>query len=219
METNEFIQQLNDFAAKYKIWWCEPFEQFSKKYKEEHPSRTTKMDEVRNFHKEVEEFRNGLQKQYDLPEDIFRFLDENYGVYLTATQEQQIAIRNAIKNATYVDQRGSVSHFIEDLLTEYADRARKKLRETSDSVWIQRGLVAISLEDCGTDYRDTITQLAYLYIAAQEMGIEPEAEFQAIAKISSHEKPRGGSESMSQMMASTHNSAYYRERTKSFSKR
>jgi len=215
METREFIEHLTDYAAKYKIWWCEPFEKFH----EQNKSIGYSNQEMERYRKALNEFRENLRSESDLLGEIYNFLDQNYQVYIDAMDEERVEIRKIINESEYPTPKGGKFHFLEDLLFNYTnDWALKNLKETGDKIWLARGLVSISMEDCGIDYRDTITQLSYLYIAAQEMGIEPEAEFQSIAKISSAEKTRGGCDSMRQMMAGTRNSAYYRERTKSFPK-
>jgi hypothetical protein len=216
METREFIEHLTDYAAKYKTWWCEPFEKFREQYKHKGYSR----QEMEQYRKALNEFRESLRRKNDLLGEIHQFLDQNYRVYLDATPDERIEIRKIVNESEYPTPKGGKFHFLEDLLFNYTNSwALKNLKENSDKIWLARGLVSISMENCGIDYRDTITQLSYLYIAAQEKRIDPEEEFQAVAQVSSDEKTRGGCDSIRKMMASTRNSAYYRERTKSFSKR
>ncbi len=216
MDFETYKNQLLEYVTRYKNWWCEPYEQFHKDNKKDYKDTFSMIEDLDNYHGLVNKFRASLQKQYDLPEEIYGFLDTSYDVYIKVTHEQREEIRGIIRDSYHVSQ----PHFMEDLLMSYVDeRARKKLRDTGDKIWLLRGLIAISMENCGTDFRDTLTQLVYLYIAAEEKSMNPEEEFQAIAKLSSHEEPRGGTEPMSKLMAFTRDSAYYRERTKSFSKR
>jgi hypothetical protein len=216
METREFIEHLIDYAAKYKIWWCEPFEKFREQYKHKGYSH----HEMEQYRKALNDFRESLRQENDLLGEIHQFLDQNYRVYIEATPEERSEIRKIINESEYPTPKGGKFHFLEDLLFNYTnDWALKNLKETGDRIWLLRGLVSRSMENCGIDYRDTITQLTYLYIAAQEKGIDPEVEFQTVAQVSSDEKTRGGCDSISHMMATTRNLAYYRERTKSFSKK
>jgi len=73
-------------------------------------------------------------------------------------------------------------------------------------------LVAISIENSGVDYRDSLIRLADLYIAAEDKDINPNSAFEEVSKISSKEKPRGGSISMREMMASVHSLPILNER-------
>lgn len=121
---------------------------------------------------------------------------------MNASSEQQEEIRKTVTNAYYIDDQASVSHFLEDLSLRYAnERARPKLKETGDIVWLTRGLIAISLENSGIDSRDSIMALHELRKVANEKITDPKQEFARIARISSNEKPRGGSTPMSELMA------------------
>lgn len=220
MDAQTFIAQIKDWSTRYKKWWFEPYSIFSQDYDEHHPSIWDEPNGFDNYRNALKQFESKLREQQDLIGEFFDFLDNNYEVYVNTTAEQRREIRTTISNCYDVGNNGSVTRFMEDLLMKYLDeRVKINLRETTDKRWLLRGLVAISLENCGIDYRDTLTQLVYLYIAAEEASLNPEEDFQAIAKISSHDESRGGSESMSEMMAQTRSSAYYRERTKTFEKR
>ena len=96
-----------------------------------------------------------------------------------------------------------MDNFFVDLLWEYVtEKTVKELKSTGDKAWLMRGLVALSMENCSVDYRDSLSWLANLYSAAKQKGINPEPIFQEIAKISSHEITSGGATPMSEMMAS-----------------
>ena len=220
IDSQAFIAHVKDWSTRYKKWWFEPFSIFSQNYDKDHPSIWNETNGIENYRNALQKFESQLREQQDLIGELFDFLDNNFETYINATQEQRREIRISINNCYMVSDRGSVTRFMEDLLMKYLDeRIRKNLRKTGDKIWLLRGLVAISLENCGVDYRDTLRQLVYLYIAAEDKGIDPEEDFQSIAKISSQEEPRGGSAPMSGMMARTRNSAYYAERTKSFTKK
>ena len=59
----------------------------------------------------------------------------------------------------------------------------------------------MSIENSGIDYRDSILTLSELRKASREKNIDPNLEFEKVAKISSNEKPRGGETPMSKLMA------------------
>ena len=220
MDDVKFIAQIRDWSTRYKKWWFEPYSKFRQEYDENHPSIWDEANGIDNYTNAVNEFEAKLREQHDLIDEFYVLLDNNFEIYMNATLDQRNKIRSAIANCYYVSNSGSITRFMEDLLLKYlGERVRKNLRESGDKIWLLRGLVAISLENCGVDYRDTLRQLVYLYIAAEDTGIDPQEDFQSIAKISSQEEPRGGSAPMSEMMARTRNSAYYAERTKTFTKK
>ncbi len=217
MNINEFIAQLSNLFASYKTWWYEPFEKFRDNYVKEHGLRGRQaFDE---YFAQLKKFEEGIRAKHDLLSEIFDFLDSNYEMYFQATSQQRDKIREIIGECNFIDHRGHINRFLEDLLMRYVDeRAINRLGSTGDKEWLTRGLVAMSMENSGSDFRDSLSHLVGLYIVAEEKGIDPEPDFQNIARISSTEKPRGGSQPMSQMMANIHNSAFYLEKTKSSSR-
>ena len=110
--------------------------------------------------------------------------------YLNATQEECDAIRVAFR----------INREFEDLLLGYVYKAADELLSTKDVRWLERGLVAASLENSGRDYRDTYTSLDKLYKAAKDVGIDPNPYFQEAASLASQEKPRGGSTPLSVLL-------------------
>jgi hypothetical protein len=64
---------------------------------------------------------------------------------------------------------------------QFADR----LADTCDDRWLRLGLVAVSIDDNGTDFRDTYAVLGALYLSAVRCGMEPGPYFQEAAEISS----------------------------------
>ncbi|MHA2429320.1 MAG: hypothetical protein ACXADB_14965 [Candidatus Hermodarchaeia archaeon] len=58
----------------------------------------------------------------------------------------------------------------------------------------------ISIENMATDFRDTLLNLASLYVEAERYGLKPQSILNAVAKISSDEKPRGGNSPMSETL-------------------
>jgi hypothetical protein len=64
---------------------------------------------------------------------------------------------------------------------QFADR----LADTCDDRWLRLGLVAVSIDDNGTDFRDTYVVLGALYLSAVRCGMEPGPYFQEAAEISS----------------------------------
>ena len=63
----------------------------------------------------------------------------------------------------------------------FADR----LADTCDYRWLRLGLAAVSIDDNGTDFRDTYVALGALYLCAVRCGIQPGPYFEEAAEISS----------------------------------
>jgi hypothetical protein len=219
MDARTYIDQLKQYATKFVDWWCKPYEKFREHYEKQNrsfisrliPIRIESGESMKKFRNAVDEFKKETRSRHDLIDEIFNFFDANYEVYLHANDEQRSEIRSVIYARYYPGPQSAIVHYMEnffiDLLWEYLrERAGKELKSTGDKVWLMRGLVAISMENCSVDYRDSLSLLASLYSAAKQKGINPEPIFQEIAKISSHEITRGGGTPMSEMMASVNDS-------------
>ncbi len=219
MDAQTYINQLKQYATKFIDWWCKPYEKFRKNYEKQDRSFFSRLvpikfetgESMARFSKATDEFKKEIRGKHDLIEEIFNFFDTNYEVYLHATDEQRSEIRSVIYTRYYPGPHSGIVHYMEnffvELLWEYVrERAVKELKSTSDKVWLMRGLVAISMENCSIDFRDSLSLLASLYSAAKQKGINPEPIFQEIAKISSHEITPGGGSPMSEMMASVNDS-------------
>jgi hypothetical protein len=63
----------------------------------------------------------------------------------------------------------------------FADR----LADTCDERWLRLGLAAVSIDDNGTDFRDTYVALGALYLCAVRCGMDPRPYFEEAAEISS----------------------------------
>ena len=63
----------------------------------------------------------------------------------------------------------------------FADR----LADTCDDRWLRLGLAAVSIDDNGTDFRDTYVALGDLYLCAVRCGMEPAPYYREAAEISS----------------------------------
>jgi hypothetical protein len=60
-----------------------------------------------------------------------------------------------------------------------------RLADTCEDRWLRLGLTAVSIDDNGTDFRDTHVTLGTLYVCAVRCGIEPWPYFEEVAEISS----------------------------------
>jgi len=161
---------------------------------------------MEKFNDAAKQFEQNIRQKRDLIEEMYTFLDDNYDAYLHATDAQRDEIQSLIGNTFYKGPDAGITHYmgnyIEALLFEYVtEHVLTQLKATGDEVWLTRGLVAISMENCCVDYRDTITCLAKLYVAGERQSMNPDIAFQRIAEISSKKTPIGGESSVSGMMA------------------
>ena len=59
-----------------------------------------------------------------------------------------------------------------------------KLADTCDGRWLRLGLAAVSIDDNGTDFRDSYVALGVLYLSAFRCGLKPGPYFEKAAEIS-----------------------------------
>jgi hypothetical protein len=81
----------------------------------------------------------------------------------------------------------------------------EKLADTCDDRWLRLGLAAVSIDDNGTDFRDTYVVLGALYLCAVRCGMEPVPYYEEAAEISS------GVSNLEQIMLGFERSAYFGE--------
>lgn len=117
-------------------------------------------------------------------------LDELCPAYLDAPAPERAGVRDAVQDKVWVL----------NALLAYVYRAAERIHSPKDRGWLWRGLAAVSMENCSQDYRDVLVALSKLYAAAQKAGIPPRPDFKAVARISSDEIPRGGSQSVQALL-------------------
>lgn len=120
--------------------------------------------------------------------DFHAVLDTVCTAYLHADPAERSAIRQVVAGR---DSGAWVRH--------YADQLAKQLT-SPDSELLRRAIAAVSIENCASDYRDTITSLADLYVRAEELGIDPRPHFAAIAELSDDQPTPGGCDSFAKML-------------------
>jgi len=213
MLTQDYINQLKRYKEQFVDWWCKPYETFSKVYDRQNrsliarliPIRVDTKESMSKFDLATKQFERDIRQKYDLIDELFNFLDINYEAYLHATDSERDEIRALIGDTLYKGPLGSdryMGNYMALLLFDYVtEHVMAEFKTTSDEKWLTRGLVAISMENCCVDSRDTLTGLAKLYMAAKGKNINPEPAFQRIADVSSRKMPKGGESSVSSMLA------------------
>jgi hypothetical protein len=192
------IQQLDELEENYQDWVA-PINQVIKEcsFKVNRDGYTPA-----DFDRDVRTVREKQLEKGDPIQPIHNLLDELCPAYLSASPEEREQVRDAAS-----DKNGVLS-----ALLGYAYRAASQLKSPDDKEWLLNGLAAISIENCGRDYRDVLLALAELYVKAEEVGIKPRSAFTTVSRLSSDEKPDGGDTSMQVMMARLTSYAVLKER-------
>jgi hypothetical protein len=86
----------------------------------------------------------------------------------------------------------------------------RRLSETCEARWLRLGLTAISIDDNGTDFRDSYVTLGNLYVCAVRCGMEPGPYVEEAATLSSG-VPNIEQVSMRDFLLRFEGSAYFRE--------
>jgi hypothetical protein len=96
-------------------------------------------------------------------------------LYLRGDQVLRREIRESFEGWTAV--RGRMLA----LAWSFAD----KLADTCEDCWLRLGLAAVSVDDNGTDFRDSYVALGDLYVCAVRCAIEPGPYFDEVVRLSS----------------------------------
>ena len=156
-----------------------------------------------------QQFRSGLREiherslqEYDPYAEIREVMDKVSPAYLDATDEQRLQIRTLVADLNDLCM----------LVRGYADTMSAEIKSSQDTNKLRYGLAAISIENCRTDSRDTMTSLADLFVGAEEAGIDPKPCFLAVAELSCREVPTGGNTPVAEMLRDFHTYVVVKER-------
>jgi hypothetical protein len=127
-------------------------------------------------------------------------LDELFDLYLEASEEQRVLIRDSFEDKKRL--RGYLHSYV-------GGRAAPHLGATGETRWLRRGLAAASIADQKVDYRDLLICLGALWLAAEDVGIAPARFFSSVARLSSDE-PVYGNRSTRQLLRGFRSSGHLR---------
>ena len=99
-----------------------------------------------------------------------QFFNDLCQIYLDAPYRERSLIRDAA-----ADKKGVLN-----CLLGHVYESAKQVRATRNRRWLQIGLAAAAIQKGGYDYRDFLLALAELYVTAEEVGIDPKPEFEAL---------------------------------------
>jgi hypothetical protein len=125
---------------------------------------------------------------------LHALLDELCPAYLRGTSDERAAVRAAV----------AAKRTMPDRVRGYAHVRARSIRSPEDVETLRVALSAMSIENCAMDYRDTLLALAEIYVRAERAGIDPQPHFEAVAAVSSSERPRGGRTPLAQMLPVFH---------------
>lgn len=128
-------------------------------------------------------------------------------IYLQMTPKQCATIRQIV-----AERDAAERHELIGWILEYADSATRRFHRPDDVQLLREGLAAVSIENCGVDFRDTLTTLADLFVRAEEVGVDPRPHFLAVAELSSTARTRGGLDSVAETLREFEKSAVIQER-------
>lgn len=198
MDLDAIKRELEEFEERFQQW-IEPIDRVcvTSLYKVNKGGYT-----LADHEREVEQIARSQFAKYDPYQDIYRLLDGLCAVYLDPSSQQRAEIRSAVSG-----KEGIWSGLI-----AYAYRAAKRLESPADKEWLRLGLAAISIENCGADFRDTLMALAELWLAGERAGIDPEPYFKEVAELSSCQAPSGGTTTLRDMLSGFRSYAVLQER-------
>ena len=169
--------------------------------------------DTQTFLNNLKEYADSFTEESKNINDFYDFFKENYDAYSSATSEERDKIRELVISPPQEDDKPK--SFLEKifkskqktcqipgLLIGYViDRALPQLKSTGNDIWLTSGLVAMSMENCYSDWRDTHVFLSDLYQSAETKGMNPEPYFLKIAEISSDKNQKYVDTPMKEMMA------------------
>jgi hypothetical protein len=128
-----------------------------------------------DFERELQQVRDQQDAQSPVRQEANEFIGLLCAAYLKATREECEQIR-----ALFAKRK----HLMSALLV-FANLALKEIKSPTDVQWVRLGLAAISIENCGADFRDGAWALEKLYTAAEKVGVDPRPYLNEIAELSS----------------------------------
>jgi hypothetical protein len=186
MEVSELVKRLGQFVDRYQKW-VEP----SQKHEEQNWRRIRKPGYTADeYYRTARKIRAEMEAQWDPYPELYALLDELCPVYLRSDARACDKMRSVVARC----------RTLHDPIRGYALSASKKLSGPDGAAWLERGVAALSIENCGMDYRDTIIAINVLAARAEAAGIDPKPYFSAAAERSSTKPTRGGCRSMAQML-------------------
>jgi hypothetical protein len=197
-EIAKLLERCDPLLARYEKWQ-QPLHRY---WSENLPRVNRDGYTLERFKRGSHELEESLKAEYNPYPELYSLMDGVCSLFLGCTSEDRTAIR------AFVAQRAKLVV----LFRRFADHLAAGMNGPQDAAILRIALAAISIENCGSDYRDTLTSLADLYVRAEEVGIEPNPVFEATAELSTDARTRGRCESLARMLREFESYAVVSER-------
>ncbi len=191
-ELDAVLQRLNEAWAA----WDEELLEVQRRLEREGMDKLEAIDVV--YRQVMEGLRSGTGPVTF--EKLHKPLDELFDLYLEASEEQRVSIRESF------DNKNRLRKYLHSYV---GGRAAPHLGATGETRWLRRGLAAASIADQKVDYRDLLICLGALWLAAEDVGIAPARFFSSVARLSSDE-PVYGNRSTRQLLRGFRSSGHLR---------
>jgi hypothetical protein len=174
--------RLGEIQARYDEWYA-PIA---------HLRKTWDFNRSDDYWGAISQLEQQILANYNPYAESAEVYDKLCPYYWAAPSEMRIAIRTMFKKKLY---------WAEIAPFKYVDTVITRLETTPDINTLRMGLAAMSIEDCTTDYRDTLMALKNLAKAAKRASIDAKPQFLEIAALSSEHVSSGGDMPMKELFA------------------
>jgi hypothetical protein len=185
-EIQALVDELDHFVTRFQEWRRALDEHTHGNWKRLNKDGYTH-DE---FKRESDQLRQKMQDEWDGYGDYQQLLERLCPVYFECGADDRERIRQIVGRYRYAV----------DPVRWYANAAAKKIEGPDDEQWLLKGLAAVSIENCGMDFRDTTFTMTALWVGAEAAGIDPKPHFRSVAKLSGTSATRGRCGSMARTL-------------------
>ncbi len=198
MDLDELTETLADLQARYDEWSRPINEHMQANMKRVNQDGYTWDDLIR----ENEEVKERQLTAFDPDPPLHIVLDDLCPAYLDAADDWRMHVR-----AIVAAQSG-----LPDRVRAYAQNVANRVNSAEDGESLRVALAAMSIEDAATNYRDTLSALADIYLRAERAGVDAHRNFVDASRLSSTEVPAGGSTPLAEVLREFHGCAILQER-------
>jgi hypothetical protein len=131
-------------------------------------------------------------------DEAFAVLDEVCDLYARSDPPRCAVIRGIVHE-----------HEVRGLLEDYIAYASRILKQGGRPEWLERGIVAASIDDQRRDYRDWLMALGDLYLNARAAHLDPSPVLKRIAELSNPERQQAAPTPTREALGNFEDSAYF----------
>jgi hypothetical protein len=131
-------------------------------------------------------------------DEAFAVLDEVCDLYARSDPPRCAVIRGIVHE-----------HEVRGLLEDYIAYASRILKQGGRPEWLERGIVAASIDDQRRDYRDWLMALGDLYLNARAAHLDPSPVLKRIAELSNPERQQAAPTPTREALGNFEDCAYF----------